>query len=454
MNVDSSAPQPAPTAIARKRSQRPTVPAIRSRLAFALAVWAFAWGAAVVIAVWLAAGNEVDELLDDTLRGSAELLAGLVTSQDGATPADDAAAATAPPDAAESRGNGTRFAWQVVSAQGKLQMRSALAPREPWFTTPRAGFAHVPEWHLYGMPLGTDGRMLYAAQTRAERLEARAEVVGSAIVAAFAIGALGLVWLQARVRAETATLQRLSERLAAHEPETVGGELGPAERLELQPVHEAIDQLTRKLAGRVETERAFAGHAAHALRTPLAGIDAQLAVALRECPDALRPRLQRARDAGLRLQRVVTALLGLFRSGEEPQREQIEIDALVSRLPVEGVQVQVAPDARVHADTDLLSAALLDLLDNARRHGARAVTIDVPLGQTLRLRDDGPGVAEARRIELQTAIDAQAYDGVTGLGLTLADRVARAHGGELRLPPAQQGFTVEMALGPPAANPP
>ncbi|HEY5633581.1 MAG TPA: hypothetical protein VIT02_07455 [Burkholderiaceae bacterium] len=61
-------------------------------------------------------------------------------------------------------------------------------------------------------------------------------------------------------------------------------------------------------------------------------------------------------------------------------------------------------------------------------------------------------MSEARRIELQTAISAQAYDGVTGLGLTLADRVARAHDGELRLPPAQNGFAVELDLGtPPSA---
>jgi C4-dicarboxylate-specific signal transduction histidine kinase len=64
------------------------------------------------------------------------------------------------------------------------------------------------------------------------------------------------------------------------------------------------------------------------------------------------------------------------------------------------------------------------------------------------LDDDGPGVSAERRQALQEALDAQAYDDVPGLGLTLADLVARAHGGRLRLPPpAGRGFAVELSLG-------
>ena len=429
-------------------TRRRKLPAIRRRLAFALTVWALAWGAAVAIAVWLAAGTELDELLDDTLRASTELLAGLAVTQGTPAATDGSAVVSGAAGATAGRGNGARFAWQVVGSDGRLQMRSQSAPAEPWFSTSTPGFGHARDWRVYGLPLGTDGRILYAAQSREERLEVRAEVVASAIVAAFPVGALGLLWLLMRVRAETSTLQNLSDRLATHDPLSERATLGPAERRELQPVHNAIDQLARNLARRLETERAFAGHAAHALRTPLAGIDTQLAVALRECPEALRPRLQRAREAGIRLQRVVTALLGLFRSGEEPQLQEVDVAALLTRLPVEGVQVRVAPNARVTADPDLLAAALLDLLDNARRHGGPNVTIDVPVAQTLRLRDDGPGVDASRRTALQSAISAQAYDGATGLGLMLADRVARAHGGELLLPATSDGFSVELRLGP------
>jgi C4-dicarboxylate-specific signal transduction histidine kinase len=78
------------------------------------------------------------------------------------------------------------------------------------------------------------------------------------------------------------------------------------------------------------------------------------------------------------------------------------------------------------------------------------VTVSTPAANTVRLDDDGPGVAPERHAALCAALDAQAYDGVPGLGLTLADLVARAHGGRLRLPPpgVGRGFAVELSLPP------
>ena len=56
------------------------VPSIRTRLANALVAWAVVWGLAVGAAVWLAATREVDELLDDGLRSSAELMAAITVN--------------------------------------------------------------------------------------------------------------------------------------------------------------------------------------------------------------------------------------------------------------------------------------------------------------------------------------------------------------------------------------
>jgi K+-sensing histidine kinase KdpD len=113
------------------------------------------------------------------------------------------------------------------------------------------------------------------------------------------------------------------------------------------------------------------------------------------------------------------------------------------------LQINVSDDAAtVLADPDLLAAALLNLLDNALRHGAKHVRIAVPVPQCLRLHDDGPGVDDERRHALQAALDDAAYEGRTGLGLMLADVVARAHGGRLRLPAPGEGggFVAELTL--------
>ena len=419
-------------------------PAIRARLAGALTVWSVVWGLSVGAAVWLAAAHEVDELLDDALQSSAELVSVLVRAPQ---------ARGLPGGAVElvSGGSGgERFAWQVVARDGTLELRSPRAPSTPWRSTPTAGFGDEEHWRIYGLPLGADGRTLYAAQTRDERREARAEVALGAVLAALAVGMVGHLWLRSRVRAELQPLQTLSDRLANWDLDPARGSaltLGPAERRELQPVHEALEALTTRLLARIASEQAFSAHAAHALRTPLAGIDTQLAVALRECPAPLQERLQRVRGAASRLQGVVVALLGLFRSGAQAQqRVTIDVAQMLQRLPAPGLQLHVAAGARIDGDPDLLAAALLNLVDNAQRHGAANVWVDTPSPHTLRLRDDGPGITPQRRGQLQQALDTQATEGVTGLGLMLADRVARAHGGRLRLLETPSGFAAEMEL--------
>jgi signal transduction histidine kinase len=212
-------------------------------------------------------------------------------------------------------------------------------------------------------------------------------------------------------------------------------------------VHAAIDQLGERLARRVAHERAFASHAAHALRTPLAGMDAQLAVALRESTPAVQQRLQRVRDASGRLQRVVQALLDLFRVGGDAQRAVVDLKALLAHLPIAGLEVVVQSDGPLRADPDLLAAALANLLDNAKRHGARRVVVSEPAPGIVRVQDDGPGAPPERLRALREALRDQDYDGHTGLGLMLADLVARSHGGALSLPAVTQGFVVELALG-------
>lgn len=433
---------------------RPAAPApsIATRLARAVLVWSLAWGLAVGLAVWLAATREVDELLDDTLRASAALMADLVAGP-AAGAGSDAGAGPGRVAASVVDGDAGHFAWQLVAPGGQVLSRSGRAPPQAWHAAPRPGFSDVPGWRVFGLTAGHGGRILYAAQTREERDEARAEVALGAVLAALAVGVLGQIYLRARVRQELQPLQQLSERLAGWPlgPGVGDAALGEPERAELAPVHAAIESLAARLASRLANEQAFSAHAAHALRTPLAGIDAQLAVAARGAPPELAERLQRVRAAAARLQHVVAALLGLFRSadgGAALQRGRVPLDELVRRLPPFALAVEAAPGAEIDADADLLAAALLNLLDNAQRHGARRVQLTVAgAGRVLRLLDDGPGIDAARREALGRALAEERYADAGGLGLMLADRVARAHGGRVTLPAAAQGFAVQLDLG-------
>jgi signal transduction histidine kinase len=418
---------------------------ILGRLLRTQLLWSLLWVAVLGTAVSLAVQHEVDELLDDSLQTVAEnLIAPLLNPAVLPTAINEPA-----PLPAGQKGADSRFVWQLV-AEGtprKVVARAAGAPAQPLRATPSGGFGDVPGWRVYGLALGHDGHMLYVAQSRGERNEAKLELMLVASLAAAPMVLLGLLWLNARVRHELQPLQDLSRRLVDFDPLRPGARLDVADRIELRPVQDAIEALAARLSRRVAHERAFTAHAAHALRTPLAGIDAQLAVALREAPAALQPRLQRVRLAAGRLQRVVAALLALFRSGAEVQREPLDLAALAARLPVEGLVLRAVPGPPLRGDVDLVSAALLNLLDNALRHGASEVTLDAPAAGVLRVRDNGPGVDTERRSALKQALHDQRYEGPMGLGLMLADLVARAHGGTLQLPDTDTGFCAELHLG-------
>lgn len=429
-----------------------TVPSIRARLSALLVAVALCSALLVAAATWLTVRQEVDELLDDTLQSSAEVLAGLL-DQGGTPTADHAAAASARHPRPQEH-----FAWQLVGPGGQVLLRSARAPQQPWLPLPTPGHADAPSgWRLYGLPLADGQRLLYVGQSAGERAEAELDVVTTAVWCALAVGVLSAWWLRRRVRRELQPLDALAQALAGYEPLQAQARLPAPTRRELLPVHEAIEALGQRLARRVANERAFSAHAAHALRTPLAGIDTQLAVAEREAPATLQPRLQRARAAAARLTRVVSALLALFRSGAELQRQPVDLPALLARLPHDTLALRVQGAAELHADADLLMAALINLLDNAQRHGATEVVVTVAAdgtGPRLRLYDNGQGTPPERRLDLAEALATQDYEGRTGLGLMLADLVARAHGGALQLPAVAHGFAVDLCLGPASTVPP
>ncbi len=432
---------------------------IRRRMVAALLWCSVLLGVFAPLMVVLTIRHEINELLDDTLRASAQALSGVVqTMAEARIPRGDGA--VLPPGGVTVKPTGDyvrgRFAWQLIDAAGVVLLHSPQAPEAALVGRQTLGFSEADSgWRVLGVAIGDQGQTLYVAQTLEERTEALTEAALNTMLASLAVWTVCVVALSRRMRGEMAQVSRLVADVQRHDPLDPSHTLQPVTRVELAPIRDAIDDLGARLAMRVRNERAFTAHAAHALRTPLAGMDAQLAVALRECAPAQQPRLQRVRDAASRFARVVNALLTLFRSGAELHRQWVDVPALVARMPVAGLEIESPPvgtTPSLHVDPDLLAAALANLFDNAVRHGAHRVQVRVEQDRLL-LNDDGPGIAADRLAQLQTALDREDYAGFTGLGLILSDLVARAHGGRLRLGHgAQGGLQAELCLPAGAAG--
>ena len=427
----------------------PRRPSIAGRLARQLLMISAFWAVLAGVSVWLVVQEEVDELLDETLQASSQVL-GQLLRQSRAMPAE----------IADSDDLSTHFAWQLVGPDGALLHRSPLAPVKPWrlppgFTDWQDDGSDGDDWRVHARPLATAAGpgWLMVAQTSAERKEVRSRVGLASAFSALLVGGLCMVWMNRRARAELAPLGQLTGALADYDPLDTRQVLPEQHWRELAEIRAAVLDLGQRLAQRVANERAFSAHAAHALRTPLAGMDAQLALALREAPPESRARLQRTREAADRLRRVVTALLTLFRTGMSLRWQRVDLVELLSLLPLpEGLALDLPEhDAGIDADPDLMAAALINLVDNAWRHGASRVQLRLQRqpegGLLLAITDNGEGVPDWQRVDLNDALERQQYEGRMGLGLMMADLVARAHGGDVRLPAASTGFSVAMRLG-------
>ncbi|MEO3807735.1 HAMP domain-containing sensor histidine kinase [Sphaerisporangium sp. B11E5] len=230
---------------------------------------------------------------------------------------------------------------------------------------------------------------------------------------------------------------------------------------------ERLENAKERMELALTQQRRFASDASHELRTPVAGLRAQLEEAMLH-PDEtdLRDLLTRTLRDTDRLQAIITDLLLLAKIGAGAPAAMTEVDlAEAVRLEVRRrddrlpVQVRLTPGVLVNAVETQISRALTNLLDNAQRHARGLVLVEVRRAgdfAELSVDDDGDGVAEADReriFERFTRLDAsRSRDrGGTGLGLALVRDIARAHGGTITAGASCAGgarFLLRLPLAP------
>lgn len=427
------------------------LPSLRRELV-RLTTWvAFGWLVVLAFTVTWAVRHEVDDLLDEALREAAEVMYGVLTTAPQLADGDASLPQVLPAPAHDEK-----FVWQIVNGKGQVIRRSHKAPSAGLSDMKQAGwFDQGGRWRVYGVPMpGTEPKMLYVAQIAVERNEARYEAIGTVLLAALTVSLLWAVLLRQSVGRSLRPLAHLTRQIEAYDP--LRPETAPdhGARAETAAISEAVRSLGDRLAHKVRVEQAFAACAAHSLRTPLAGMDAQLALAQREPTGSQPLRLERVRAALTRLTRVVQSLLALFRAGEDWGLElrTCRLSDLLAEIPVEGLAVEVDQDVLFTADPNLTTIALVNLLDNAVRFGAKHVHIHGTVDSQsvcLRVHDDGAGITGERWEQVSGALVTPEAGVGLGLGLRLAVMVAQAHGGRLVLPkplPDQIGFLVEVWL--------
>ena len=221
-------------------------------------------------------------------------------------------------------------------------------------------------------------------------------------------------------------------------------EIGNGEVIRVVRAFNAMqDRIQRLIADRTQALAAVG----HDLRTPIA----RMRLRIDMVPDGVvRDGMQR--DA-IEMETMIASLLA-FLGGDEGDRPLTRADiAVLAATMVDDARDHGHPvsyDGPDHLDADVrphdLKRALDNLVSNALRH-ARNVVLSVErrgAHAVLRVEDDGPGIPESRLDDARqpfVRLDAARERNTEGLGLGLAivDRIAAAHGGELRLSNRREG---------------
>lgn len=246
-------------------------------------------------------------------------------------------------------------------------------------------------------------------------------------------------------------LRRASARAAAIGPDSVSERL-PEQGMprEVLPLVRAVNQALDRLEAGYEAQRSFIADAAHELRTPLAVLDAHLA--LIGAPGAPI----RTDVAGMA--RLVDQLLDLARldalriaPDQSVDLSQLAVEAAAHLAPLalgKGRLIEVIGDDRplpVRGAHDPLFRALRNLVENAICHAPAGSTVSVELALAadgaplLRVIDRGPGIPPEQRARVFERFwqgDRDSRHGGTGtggagLGLSIVARTMAAHGGTI-----------------------
>lgn len=276
-----------------------------------------------------------------------------------------------------------------------------------------------------------------------------------ALVAAFIVAAVAGFLLQRRL---DAPLRRLATEVDAFAPDASkqGRPLpvletdGPEE---VAAVARAFNRMTARLAEDEAERTLMLAGVSHDLRTPL--------TRLRLCLEMMGGNDAQMEATATRQVERIEAMLEQFLDyargfSEEPLRDCDIADMLrtVARDCDPQGQTEVMVDAPVRAELryQAVGRAIGNLLGNALRHGQRPVRLDARReggSVMIEVSDAGSGfdAVEAERLMRPFARGdtARGGDGA-GLGLSIADRVAKAHGGRVRFSHSDGRFRAILDL--------
>jgi len=317
----------------------------------------------------------------------------------------------------------------------------------------------VVDGHIWRVFTHVDGdHALQVAHALDERREIAAQAaLRTLLPLAVLIPLLGvLIWFA--VGRGLRPLDSLSRAVAMRRPDAMSPVEEHALPLELQPLAASLNALLARLDEALAAQRRFTADAAHELRTPLAALALQVEHAERAPSAEGRAAAMADLKSGVaRASRLVEQLLTMARLEPEALSRNfsrvdlvaLADDAIVARAPIaEARRIDLgrteSAAVPVYGDAASLATLIANLLDNALRYTPKGGRVDVAVVDdagraVLTVIDTGPGIDIAarervfERFHREIPPDDDTHPAGGGLGLSIARRIAEAHGATISL---------------------
>jgi len=318
--------------------------------------------------------------------------------------------------------------------------------------------------------------MVQVAENRSARNEFARQILARMVLPQLLLIVLAGLMLSYAVRRGLAPLEALRREVESRSHRDLSALPVEQTPQEVRPLISAMNELLDRLSLALASQQRFIAHAAHQLRTPIAGLKTQTELALRQTPpgDAYAT-LKQLRSATEQATRLVNQLLSLARAepptGGVQVTERIDLVSLARNATTEWVpralerNVDLGFDTaserlQVEGDPFLLREMLNNLLDNAIRYtqsgGQVTVGVSSYAGKpVLTVEDNGPGIPEAERARVFERFYRVLGTGTEGcgLGLAIVREIAQSHGAVVKLTPPATGTGTVARIMFPAVRP-
>lgn len=294
----------------------------------------------------------------------------------------------------------------------------------------------------------SEGRVLQIGKSRVHRT--KSHFMGILLILLGLGGAIALITYPF-VRHLTRRLERLTEGV-----KLLGEQRGVRVKVEgcdeCATLAETFNTTSEKLDNLILSQKSLLANASHELRSPLARLRMAVESVSSATPVAILTEIhQNISELDALIEEILIASR-LEADGLSKVKEAVDISALLqeeaSRL---NLSVNIPNSPVILGETRLLRRLFRNLLENAVKHG-ETVKVNLVVTDKLQIEisDNGEGVPHLEREKIFAPFYRKSghgeVKGGVGLGLSLARRIAREHGGDVICLPVESGATFRITL--------